>query len=93
MDGALAAIKAIVADADARHQADELWPPTDPWDDWGGTVKLPLTNLSTGASGAAWGLSVLARRGHAEPRTAVAAVAERAHEAWRAAPDTDEHLV
>jgi hypothetical protein len=91
-ESALGAIKAIVADADARYDADELWPPSDPWDDWGGAAKLPLTNLATGASGAAWGLSVLARRGHAEPRVALAMVAERAHEGWRAAPDTDEHL-
>jgi hypothetical protein len=91
-ESALAAIRSIVDDADARYDPDQLWPPSDPWDDWGGAVTLPLTTLGTGASGAAWGLSVLARRGHAEPRTPVAAVAERAHEAWVAAPDTDEHL-
>ena len=90
--GARVAIRAIVDDADARYDDDLLWPPSDPWDDWGGAARLPLTSLSTGAAGAAWGLSVLARRGHAEPRTDPAHVAVRAHESWLAAPDTDEQL-
>ena len=85
-------IRRIVADADARYSDDRLWPPSDPWDDWGGNAKLPLTSLSTGASGVAWVLSVLARRGHGEPRLDPARVAARAHEAWIAAPDTPEQL-
>jgi hypothetical protein len=87
---ARAAIEAIVADADARYDEARLWPPSDPWDDWGGAVRLPLTSLSTGAAGAAWGLAVLARRGHAETRLDPAHVAVRAHEEWLAGPDTDE---
>jgi hypothetical protein len=85
-------IRAIVADADSRYSEERLWPPSDPWDDWGGQANLPPTSLSTGAAGVAWGLSVLARRGHAEPRTDPAAVAVRAHEAWLVAPDTPEQL-
>ncbi len=86
------AIRVIVDDADVRYDEHDLWPASDPWDDWGGTARLPLTNLSTGASGVAWGLSVLARRGHAEPRIDPRQVAVRALEAWLAEPDTPEQL-
>ncbi len=91
-DRARAAIRAIVADADERYDETELWPPVDAWDDWGGELKLPATVLSTGAAGAAWGIDVLRRRGHAEPRTDPARVAVAAVNAWRRSPDTDERL-
>jgi hypothetical protein len=86
------AIRAIVADADDRYDESDLWPPVDAWDDWGGELSLPPTVLSTGASGAAWGLDVLRCRGHAEPRTDPARVAVASVEAWRRSPDTDERL-
>jgi len=89
---ARAAIRAIVADADDRYDDTELWPPVDAWDDWGGAARPPPTVLSTGASGAAWGIDVLRRRGHAEPRVDPARVAVDAVEAWRRSPDTDERL-
>jgi hypothetical protein len=89
---AAAAVRAIVADADDHYDETALWPPSDPWDDWGGRARLPLTTLSTGAAGAAWGLDRLRAGGHAEPRTDTAHVAVRALEAWRAAPDVDERL-
>jgi hypothetical protein len=92
VDRARDLIGEIVADADARYTDDALWPPSDPWDDWGGAASLPLTSLSTGASGVAWALGVLARRGHADPVTDPARVARRAHEAWIAGPDTPEQL-
>lgn len=86
------AIRAVVADADGHYDEESLWSPADPWDDWGGEARLPLTSLSTGAAGAAWGFDVLRRRGHADPRTDPATVALRAVDAWRARPDTDERL-
>jgi hypothetical protein len=88
---ARAAIEAIVADADEHWDDARLWEPADPWDDWGGEAHAPLGNLGTGAAGAVWGLHVLARRGHAEPRLDLAHAAIRALEAWRAEPDTPEH--
>ncbi len=90
--GARAAIRELVADADMHYDRGALWKPADAWDDWGGNAKLPLTCLSTGAAGAAWGLDVLQRRGLAEPRIDPTAVALRALDAWRASPDTAERL-
>ena len=83
---ARAAIRAIVADADDRYDESGLWAPVDAWDDWGGELNLPPTVLSTGASGAAWGLDVLRRRGHAEPRTDPARVAVASVEAGAGRP-------
>ncbi len=87
-----AAIREIVADADAQYGEASLWPPVDPWDDWGGQARLPLSSLSTGAAGVAWGLGTLRRRGHAEPCTDLGAAARHALAAWRSCPDTDERL-
>lgn len=89
---ARAAIASIVAEADARYDDERLWEPVDQWDDWDGAAQAPLGNLSTGAAGVAWGLDVLARRGHAESRLDLALVAVHAHTAWAEAPDTPEHL-
>jgi hypothetical protein len=89
---AVEALRAIVTDADEQYDDEAFWAPADEWDDWGGEARLPLTTLSTGAAGVAWGLDRLRRRGHAEPRTDTARVAVRAVEAWRTAPDLDEHL-
>lgn len=89
---AAGAIRAIVADADAQYDETALWAPADEWDEFGGDARLPLTYLSGGASGVAWGLDVLRRRGHAEPRVDPARVAARALEAWRAEPDLEERL-
>jgi hypothetical protein len=89
---ARAAMASVVADADSGYDDASLWPPADPWDDWGGAASPPLTALSTGAAGAAWGLDALRRRGHAETRLDLARVAARALEEWRAAPDTPERF-
>jgi hypothetical protein len=85
-----AGIRAIVADADAAFDPDGLWPVVNGWDDaWRG-VRLPLTVLYSGASGAIWALDVLARRGHAEPEFDRKAAALRALEEWRRGPDMPE---
>jgi len=86
------AVRAIVADADEQFDPETFWRPADPWDDWGGKATLPLTALSAGAAGAAFGLDVLRRRGVAEPRIDPARVAVAATRAWRRSPDTPERL-
>ncbi len=86
------AVAAIVADADGAYDGDALWPVADEWDAGGGRARLPLTRLYSGASGVAWALDALRRRGHAETRLDLPAVAARALEAWRADPDTPERL-
>jgi hypothetical protein len=83
-------IAAIVADADAAHDPDGLWPAHE-WDGW--STPLPLKNLYVGAAGVAWGLDELRRRGHAETSTDLGAVVLRALELWRAAPDFVEGYV
>lgn len=77
-------IREIVADADAAFGAESLWP-ADDWDSW--RTPTPLKTLYVGAAGVIWGLDTLACRGHAEPRTDVAAAAESTVEAWRREPD------
>ena len=78
------AISAIVADADAAHDPDALWPAHE-WDGW--QAAIPLKNLYVGAAGVVWALDALRRRGHAETTLPLAEVAVRALELWRAEPD------
>jgi lantibiotic modifying enzyme len=78
------AITRIVADADDMYALGELWPP-DEWDAW--DVPTPLSSLYCGAAGVAWALDALRRRGFAETRLDLAAVAEEALQQWRAAPE------
>jgi len=79
-----AAIREIVADADAAYDADGLWPANE-WDAWGSTP--PLKDLYCGAGGVIWALDALRRRGHAETAIDLAAAAERTLELSREAPD------
>ena len=55
-----AAIRTIVADADAAFDPVGLWPANE-WDAWGSTP--PLKDLYCGAGGVIWALDALARRG------------------------------
>jgi lanthionine synthetase-like protein len=85
-----AAIRAIVADAEAAFDPDGLWPANE-WDAWGSTP--PLKDLYCGAGGVIWALDALGRRGHAETGIDLAAAAERTLQLNREAPDlgaTDE---
>ena len=77
-------IAAIVADVDAAFDPDELWPAHE-WD--GYNAPLPLKNLYVGAAGVIWALDDLRRRGLAETRLDLPAIALRALERWRAEPD------
>jgi lanthionine synthetase-like protein len=77
-------IAAIVADADAAFDPDALWPAHE-WDGW--QAALPMKNLYVGATGVVFALDDLRRRGLAETRLDLAAVALRALERWRATPD------
>ena len=79
-----AAIREIVADAEAAYGGDALWP-ADDWDGWG--AALPLKNLYAGAAGVIWALDGLARRGHGETRLDLADAALRTLAAWRETPD------
>jgi Lanthionine synthetase C-like protein len=81
-----AAIRAIVADADAAYDTDGLWPANE-WDAWGSTP--PLKDVYCGAGGVIWALDALSRRGHAETGIDLAAAAERTLDLWREAPDLD----
>lgn len=77
-------IRAIVADADAAFDPDDLWPAHE-WDGW--QAALPLKNLYVGAAGVVWALDSLRRRGHAETTLDLGDAALRALELWRAEPD------
>jgi Lanthionine synthetase C-like protein len=79
-----AAIRTIVADADAAFDPVGLWPANE-WDAWGSTP--PLKDLYCGAGGVIWALDALARRGYAETGIDLATAAERTLELWREAPD------
>ena len=84
------AIAAIVADADAAFDPQDLWPAHE-WEGW--EEPLPLKNLYVGAAGVIWALDALRRRGHAETSLDLAAAASRTLELKRAAPDftADDH--
>ena len=81
---ASAAIRTIVADADAAFDPVGLWPANE-WDVWGSTP--PLKNLYCGAGGVIWALDTLVRRGHAETGIDLAAAVDRTLELCREAPD------
>ena len=84
------AIAAIVSDADAAFDPEELWPAHE-WDGW--EEPLPLKSLYLGGAGMIWALDALRRRGHAETTLDLPAAALRTLELKRAAPDfaADEH--
>ena len=84
------AIAAIVADADAAFDPQDLWPAHE-WEGW--EEPLPLKNLYVGAAGVIWALDALRRRGHAETSLDLTAAASRTLELKRAAPDftADDH--
>jgi hypothetical protein len=77
-------IRAIVADADAAFDPDDLWPAHE-WDGW--QAAVPLKNLYVGAAGVAFALDELRRRGLAETKLDLPAVVLQALERWRAEPD------
>lgn len=83
-DAVHAAIRTIVADADAAFDPAQLWPAHD-WDGW--KTPLPLTTLYVGAAGVIWALDALRRRDHAESALDLGAAALRSLEAWRTEPD------
>jgi hypothetical protein len=78
-----AAIRTIVADADAAFDPVGLWPAND-WDAW--ETPVPLTAVYAGSAGVVWGLDALERRGHAEPGIDLAAAATRSLDLWREVP-------
>ena len=69
-----AAIAAIVADADAAFDPDELWPANE-WDAWSSTP--PLKDLYCGAGGVVWRSTCCAGAGYAETGVDLAAAVER----------------
>jgi hypothetical protein len=77
-------IAAIVADADAAFDPDDLWPAHE-WDGW--QAALPMKNLYVGAAGVVWALDDLRHRGLAETTLDLSAIALGALERWRAEPD------
>ena len=78
------AIAAIVADADAAFDPDELWPAHE-WDGW--QAALPMKNLYVGAAGVIWALDDLRRRGFAETTLDLSAIALETLGRWRSEPD------
>jgi len=84
------AIAAIVADADAAFDPEELWPAHESDASEG---PVPLKSLYAGAAGVIWALDELRRSGHAESSLELARAALRTLELERAAPDFawDEH--
>ena len=79
-----AAIRGIVVDVDHAFDPDALWP-ADDWDGWQSAV--PMKNLYVGAAGVVWALDTLRRRGHAETKLDLAAVAKRTLRVVRETPD------
>jgi hypothetical protein len=66
----------IVADVEAALRGPKLLWAADPWDGWHATS--PMKNLYVGAAGVLWGLDRLARRGYAESRLDLGALASAA---------------
>jgi hypothetical protein len=79
------AIHEIVADTDAALRGPKLLWRADDWDRWQATS--PMKNLYVGAAGVLFALDELRRRGHAETRLDIAALALRDLELFRARPD------
>jgi len=77
-------IAALVADADAAFDPDELWPAHE-WD--GYNAPLPLKNLYVGAAGVIWALDDLRRCGLAETSLDLSAAVIAVLERLRAEPD------
>jgi hypothetical protein len=77
-------IAALVADADAAFDPDELWPAHE-WDGW--QVALPVKNLYLGAAGVVFALDELRRCGLAETTLDLPAAVLHALACWRAEPD------
>lgn len=80
-------VRRNVADVDGAFDPERMWP-ADEWDVWG--LQAPLTGLYIGAAGVVWALDVLRRRGYANSRLDLEAVALQALERWRAAPQLAE---
>lgn len=80
-----AGIRAIVADTDDALRGPSLLWRADEWDRWHSTS--PMKNLYVGAAGVLWALDELRRRGYAETRLDLPALALRAVELFRARPD------
>ena len=79
------AIGEIVADTDDAMRGPSLLWPAHPWDGWQSTS--PQKNLYVGASGVIWALDGLRRRGYAETRLDLPALALRTLELFRKRPD------
>jgi hypothetical protein len=79
------AIREIVTDTDDALRGPKLLWRADPWDGWHATS--PMKNLYVGAAGVLWALDGLRRRGHAETRLDLPALALRTLELFRAKPD------
>ena len=84
-----AGIQRIVSEAEQAFDPDRLWPANE-WDAW--QTPTPLKSLYVGAGGMVWALDTLQRRGHAETRLDLSAVALRVLELWRAEPDLIEGI-
>jgi hypothetical protein len=82
---ALAAIRAVVGDADAAFRGPRLFWRAHEWDGWHGTS--PMKNLYVGAAGALWALDVLRRRGQAETALDLADLGLRNLQLFRERPD------
>jgi lantibiotic modifying enzyme len=78
-------IGAIVADVGSGMRGPKLLWRADPWDGWNATS--PMKNLYVGAAGVVWGLDALRRRGHAETKLDLPALATRTLELFRERPD------
>jgi hypothetical protein len=79
------AIRRIATDTDDAMRGPRLLWRADEWDGWHGTS--PMKNLYVGAAGVLWALAELRRRGHADTKLDLAALAVRTLELFRARPD------
>ncbi len=79
------AIREIVADTDGALRGPRLLWRADDWDGWHATS--PMKNLYVGAAGVLFALDELRRRGHAETRLDLPALAARNLELHREKPD------
>jgi lantibiotic modifying enzyme len=82
---ARAGIREIVADTDAAFRGPRLFWQANDWDGWHGTS--PMKNLYVGTAGVLWALERLRRRGHAETKLDLAALANRNVALFRERPD------
>jgi len=79
------AIRSLVAETDEALRGPKLLWQADRWDSWHATS--PMKNLYVGAAGVLWALADLQRRGHAETRLDLGALALSNVERFRARPD------